>query len=108
MHAGHYVPRTEDLQRLIAIQSGHTQRLIEIVGNASAIKLGLRDLSARHASEMWSRKYPDAAAQLSTALAHKCEGLDSLRRDKLPAVRMYDLAEYYYKVRRPRLRCSSV
>lgn len=98
MHAGHYVPKPEDIRRLIAIQNAHTQRLMEIVGAATAVKLGLRDLSALHAANVWSNKYPDSTQLLGAALAHKCEGLDSLRREKFQGVRMYDLAEYYYKV----------
>ena len=77
----HYVPTTKDMQRLLAIQMGHTQRVIEIIGTSSAAKLGLRDLSGDHARQMWERKYPDVAPQLGAALSNKCEGLDSLRRD---------------------------
>eukprot|EP00892_Ulva_mutabilis_P000319 jgi/Ulvmu1/10288/UM060_0090.1 len=98
MHAGHYVPEPDDMRRLIAIQNAHTQRLMEVVGTATAAKLGLRDLSALHAANVWSNKYPESAAALGTALSNKCEGLDSLRRERFQGVRMYDLAEYYYKV----------
>lgn len=100
MHVGHYVPKPEDMERLIAIQNGHTQRLMEIVGTPAAVKLGLRDLSARNAANVWGNKYPHSAQMLGAALAGKCEGLDSLRREKFQGVRMYDLAEYYYKARR--------
>ena len=36
---------------------------------------------------------------LELGLSNKREGLEAMRRERLPTVRMYDIAEYYYKAR---------
>lgn len=48
----------------------------------------------------WKHKFsPGQATSLELGLANKREGLEAMRRERLPSVRMYDIAEYYYKAR---------
>jgi hypothetical protein len=48
----------------------------------------------------WKHKFsPKDVTQLELGLTNKREGLEAMRRERLPGVRMYDIAEYYYKVR---------
>lgn len=41
--------------------------------------------------------------QVEAGLATKREGLEQMRRERVPHIRMFDVAEYYYKVRSARM-----
>jgi hypothetical protein len=71
-----------------------------VISPQDAIRLGFNDLSADRAVTEWAAKHGQGTVHhLEGGLAHKMEGLESVRREKLPSSRMYQLSEYYYKVR---------
>ena len=108
-HQHHYVPVIEDIRRLRAVQCAHTQKILEVISPQDAYRLGFHDLSAEKASTEWAAKHGQGTVHhLEGGLAHKVEGLESVRREKLPSSRMYQLSEYYYKVQASHTYCPLV
>lgn len=98
-HSPHYLPSIEDIRRLRAVQCAHTQKVLEVLNPQDAYRLGFHDLSADKAVTEWAAKHGQGTVHhLEGGLAHKVEGLESVRREKLPSSRLYQLSEYYYKV----------
>lgn len=98
-HSLHYLPTIEDIRRLRAVQCAHTQKILEVISPQDAYRLGFHDLSADKAVTEWAAKHGQGTVHhLEGGLANKVEGLESVRREKLPSSRMYQLSEYYYKV----------
>ena len=90
----------EDIRRLRAVQCAHTTKILQAISPQDAYRLGFHDLSADKAVTEWAAKHGQGTVHhLEGGLAGKVEGLESVRREKLPSSRMYQLSEYYYKAR---------
>jgi hypothetical protein len=96
---GVHVPTEAELVALTAVTHAHAQCIAEIVGIEMFAALGCEALSARREMNRWTECYgPKAVQTLEAGLQTKREGLEVMRRERVPHVRMYDVVEYYYKV----------
>lgn len=95
-----YVPTKDDIEHFTKAQNAHGQCVMEIIGAEESERLGYTALSPQREQRRWYAKMGgDAVKSLEAGLATKKEGLEMMRRMQVPHVRMYDVAEYYYKVR---------
>lgn len=99
-----YVPTTEDIEAFTKAQNAHGQTILELIGAEESERLGYAAFSATREHRRWQGTFPEGTIPyLESGLASKKEGLEAMRRTHVPNVRMYDVAEYYYKVGHPAL-----
>jgi hypothetical protein len=96
---GVHVPTDAELLALTAVTHAHAQCIAEITGIETFAALGCEALSARREINRWTDCFGQKAVQaLEQGLQSKREGMEVMRRERVPHIRMYDVAEYYYKV----------
>jgi hypothetical protein len=77
---------------------------MEVIGPDASRRLALDTTSPQREQTRWKHKFGEAALiELERGLADKSDqGLEMMRRARVPSARMFDVAEYYYKVRSSR------
>lgn len=101
-----YVPTTAEVEAYQKAQNAHSHAIMDVIGPDTSQRLGIDSMSAVRELKRWqSKASPALVTQLETGLAMKKDGLEAMRRERIPSIRMYDVAEYYYKVRDSVLVC---
>jgi hypothetical protein len=80
-------------------QGKHVANILNVIGGEQARRLGFDHMSPERELKRWRTKYLQLHETLEHGLATKKQGLDHMRRQLLPGTRLYDIADYYYKVR---------
>ena len=77
------------------------QAILGVTGETHGHKLGIDTMCAAYEVQRWRHKFSKTVKDaLEQGLKDKSEGLNQVRRDRVPQVRTYDVSEYYYKARR--------
>jgi hypothetical protein len=94
-----YVPTTAEVEAYQKAQNAHSHAIMDVIGPEVSQRLGIDSMSPVRELKRWqSKASPALVTQLETGLATKKDGLEAMRRERIPIIRMYDVAEYYYKV----------
>lgn len=97
-HPAYYVPSEQSVADVHMVQEKHVAEVVGAIGGESARRLGFDHMSANRELERWRSKHEVQLESLEQGLACKKQGLDYMRRHFVPHTRLYDVADYYYKV----------